>query len=82
MYSGTITVDLGGMSDIADCGREALGVRPGDTPGVEGFGFLFWRMRRNSLKRPIVWSVGRSVGPKRRSLREGTEDTNSKVRCG
>lgn len=29
-------------------------MRPGETPGVEGLGFLFCRMRSISLKRPII----------------------------
>ena len=53
MYKGTMAVELGGIS-MADGGRETLGVRPGVPPGVAGLGFLFWRIRRNSLKRPMI----------------------------
>jgi hypothetical protein len=58
MYKGTMTVESGGMSSIADVGRETFGVNPGVPPGVAGFGFLFWRILRNSLKRPMI-----NVGP-------------------
>jgi hypothetical protein len=54
MYSGTMTVDLGGIPYIAELGLDAFGVRPGDTPGVEGLGFLFCRIRSISLKRPMM----------------------------
>ena len=38
-------------------------MRPGDTPGVDGFGFLFCRMRSISLKRPMmVCKRGKIVG--------------------
>lgn len=59
MYKGTMAVELGGIS-MADGGRETLGVRPGVPPGVAGLGFLFWRIRRNSLKRPMIlmWAPG------------------------
>lgn len=53
MYRGTITADFGGISETTDAGREAFGVNP----GVEGLGFLFWRIRRNSLSLPILWTL-------------------------
>ena len=64
MYRGTITVELGGMS-IADVGRDTFGVIPGVPPGVAGLGFLFCRILRNSLKRPMI-----IVGPEGFAQRE------------
>ena len=66
MYKGTMTVEFGGISR-ADVGRETLGVRPGVPPGVAGLGFLFWRIRRNSLKRPMIlmWAPDGLVGGRR-----------------
>jgi hypothetical protein len=57
-----MTVESGGISSIADVGRETFGVSPGVPPGVAGFGFLFWRILRNSLKRPMI-----NVGPSGRA---------------
>jgi len=64
MYRGTITVELGGIS-TADVGRETFGVIPGVPPGVAGLGFLFCRILRNSLKRPMI-----NVGPEGFSARK------------
>jgi len=64
MYKGTITVELGGIS-TADVGRETFGVIPGVPPGVAGLGFLFCRILRNSLKRPMIY-----VGPEGFSTRK------------
>jgi hypothetical protein len=66
MYKGTMTVESGGMSSIADVGRETFGVNPGVPPGVAGFGFLFWRILRNSLKRPMI-NVGPALARGRRT---------------
>ena len=61
MYKGTMAVELGGIS-MADVGRETLGVRPGVPPGVAGLGFLFWRILRNSLKRPMILMWAHRMG--------------------
>lgn len=55
-----MTADFGGIAEMADEGREGFGVKLGVNDGA---GFLFWRMRRNSLSLPIF------VGPRRSAVR-------------